>query len=163
MVHQKHIDIFTDGSCLGNPGPGGYGAIIRYQARDGKVHQKELSQGYHTTTNNRMEMLAAIVALESLKEACQVTLTSDSQYLRQGISQWIHQWKRNGWKTKAKQPVKNKDLWIRLDHMQSQHEIKWIWVKGHAGHPENERCDDLARQAAENHPQDADEGYLSAG
>ena len=154
MHKLKHIDIFTDGSCLGNPGPGGYGAIIRY-----KHHEKELSEGFECTTNNRMEMLAAIVALESLKESCEVTLTSDSQYLRQGVTQWIHGWKKNGWKTSNKKPVKNKDLWLRLDEMQQRHQIKWLWVKGHAGHPENERCDDLARIAAENNPTKLDEGY----
>lgn len=154
MHKLKHIDIFTDGSCLGNPGPGGYGAIIRY-----KHHEKELSEGFECTTNNRMEMLAAIVALESLKESCEVTLTSDSQYLRQGVTQWIHGWKKNGWKTSNKKPVKNKDLWLRLDEMQQRHQIKWLWVKGHAGHPENERCDDLARIAAENNPTKSDEGY----
>lgn len=154
MHKLKHIDIFTDGSCLGNPGPGGYGAVIRY-----KHHEKELSEGFECTTNNRMEMLAAIVALESLKEPCEVILTSDSQYLRQGVSQWIHGWKKNGWKTSNKKPVKNKDLWLRLDEMQQHHQIQWLWVKGHAGHPENERCDTLARIAAENNPTKIDEGY----
>ena len=154
MHKLKHIDIFTDGSCLGNPGPGGYGAVIRY-----KHHEKELSEGFECTTNNRMEMLAAIVALESLKEPCEVILTSDSQYLRQGVSQWIHGWKKNGWKTSNKKPVKNKDLWLRLDEMQQRHQIQWLWVKGHAGHPENERCDTLARIAAKNNPTKIDQGY----
>lgn len=107
---QKHIEIYTDGSCLGNPGPGGYGAVLKY-----KEHSKELSKGYQLTTNNRMEMLATIVALESLKEPCQVTLTTDSQYVRQGITQWIAKWKKNQWKTASKQPVKNVDLWQQLD------------------------------------------------
>ena len=154
MHKLKHIDIFTDGSCLGNPGPGGYGAVIRY-----KHHEKELSEGFECTKNNRMEMLAAIVALESLKEPCEVILTSDSQYLRQGVSQWIHGWKKNGWKTSNKKPVKNKDLWLRLDEMQQRHQIQWLWVKGHAGHPENERCDTLARIAAKNNPTKIDQGY----
>ncbi|QSX35242.1 ribonuclease HI [Shewanella avicenniae] len=154
MTELKHIDIYTDGSCLGNPGPGGYGAILKY-----KQHIKELSKGYKLTTNNRMELLAVIVALESLKEPCSVTLTSDSQYMRQGITQWIHNWKRKGWVTSNKTPVKNVDLWKRLDAACQQHSIDWLWVKGHAGHPENERCDELARTAAENNPTTVDVGY----
>ncbi|GLP96197.1 ribonuclease HI [Paraferrimonas sedimenticola] len=154
MAQTKHIRIYTDGSCLGNPGPGGYGILLTY-----KQHKKELSKGYRLTTNNRMEMLAAIVALESLTEPCQVTLTSDSQYLRQGITQWIHGWKKKGWKTASKQPVKNVDLWKRLDTCQQQHQIDWQWVKGHAGHPENERVDDLARIAAEEAATHIDEAY----
>jgi ribonuclease HI len=156
MQKLKQVEIFTDGSCLGNPGPGGYGAILRYNA-----HEKELSKGFKETTNNRMEMLAAIVALEQLSEPCQVTLTSDSKYLKQGINQWIHQWKKNGWKTSNKKDVKNKDLWLRLDEAQNKHQINWAWVKGHQGHPENERCDQLAREAAETNPTDIDQGYLS--
>jgi len=154
MSKLKQVDIYTDGSCLGNPGPGGYGAIIRY-----KQHEKELAQGFQSTTNNRMELLAAIVALEHLTEPCMVTLYSDSQYLRQGISQWIYNWKKNGWRTSAKQDVKNKDLWLRLDIMQEKHQITWKWVKGHSGHPENERCDTLAREAAESEPTEIDQGY----
>ncbi|MDF0535894.1 ribonuclease HI [Shewanella yunxiaonensis] len=154
MNELKQIEIFTDGSCLGNPGPGGYAAVLRY-----KQHTKELFGGYALTTNNRMELLAPIVALESLKEPCQVTLTSDSQYMRQGITQWIHNWKRKGWVTSSKTPVKNVDLWQRLDKATQQHQIDWHWVKGHAGHPENERCDVLARQAAESHPKQKDVGY----
>ena len=130
----KQVEIFTDGSCLGNPGPGGYGAILRYRGKE-----KIFSQGYHLTTNNRMEMMAAIVALEALKEQCEVILSTDSQYVRQGITQWIHNWKKRGWKTADKKPVKNVDLWQRLDAALGQHQIKWEWVKGHAGHPENER------------------------
>lgn len=140
----KKIEIFTDGSCLGNPGPGGYAAILKY-----KQTEKILSNGYYKTTNNRMELLAAIVALEQLKEACEVQLYSDSQYLRNGITNWIHGWKKNGWKTANKQPVKNIDLWQRLDELVKSHHIEWIWVKGHAGHIENERCDIIAKTQAE--------------
>ncbi len=149
----KQVEIFTDGSCLGNPGPGGYGTVMRY-----KQHEKELSDGFYMTTNNRMELLAAIVGLASLKECCQVDLTTDSQYVRQGITQWIHNWKKRGWKTADKKPVKNADLWQRLDEESQRHQVSWHWVKGHAGHPENERCDDLARAAAESPSQD-DNGY----
>lgn len=144
---RKQVEIFTDGSCLGNPGPGGYGAIMRY-----RQHEKTFSEGYFLTTNNRMELMAAIVALEALKEHCDVVLSTDSQYVRQGITQWIHNWKKRGWKTAEKKPVKNVDLWKRLDAALGQHEIKWEWVKGHAGHPENERCDELARAAASTRP-----------
>ncbi|MBE2896138.1 ribonuclease HI [Pasteurellaceae bacterium HPA106] len=148
------IEIFTDGSCLGNPGPGGIGVLLRY-----KQHEKTISQGFMCSTNNRMELLAVIVALESLKRACHVVLYSDSQYMKNGINQWIHNWKRNNWRTSAKQPVKNKDLWQRLDIAIARHQIEWQWVKGHAGHTENERVDALARQGAEN-PTQRDEGYV---
>lgn len=154
MTSLKQIYIYTDGSCLGNPGPGGYGVVMKY-----KSHLKELSGGFILTTNNRMELLAPIIALESLKEPCKIVLTSDSQYMRQGIMQWIHNWKKKGWITSSKQAVKNVDLWKRLDSAQQMHQIEWQWVKGHAGHIENERCDDLARKAAEAHPQQVDEGY----
>jgi ribonuclease HI len=138
------VSIYTDGSCLGNPGPGGWGAILVY----GEV-EKELSGGEDNTTNNRMELMAAIMALEALNRPVEVTLTSDSVYLKDGITKWIHGWKKNGWKTAAKKPVANQDLWQRLDAAIAPHRITWAWVKGHAGHPMNERCDDLARQAAE--------------
>ena len=151
---QKHVEIFTDGSCLGNPGPGGYGVVLKY-----KDKIKELSQGYKLTTNNRMEMLATIVGLQSLKEPCQITLTTDSQYVRQGITQWIHKWQKNNWKTASKQDVKNVDLWKLLNQQQQRHNIQWNWVKGHSGHPENERCDALARQAAESDNLIDDIGY----
>ncbi|KQN63020.1 ribonuclease HI [Erwinia sp. E602] len=151
----KQVEIFTDGSCLGNPGPGGYGAILRF----GK-HEKEFSAGFRLTTNNRMEMMAAIVALEALNEQCNVVLSTDSQYVRQGITSWIHNWKKRGWKTADKKPVKNVDLWQRLDKALSHHEIQWKWVKGHAGHVENERCDELARSAA-GKPTADDIGYQS--
>ncbi|HGY3148987.1 TPA: ribonuclease HI [Morganella morganii] len=147
------VEIFTDGSCLGNPGPGGYGALLRY-----KGHEKALSEGFFLTTNNRMELLAAIVALETLKRPCDIVLTTDSQYVRQGITQWIHNWKRRGWRKADKSPVVNVDLWQRLDAAITRHQIDWQWVKGHAGHPENERCDELARAAAES-PSQNDTGY----
>ena len=150
------VEIFTDGSCLGNPGPGGYGALLRY-----KGHEKTLSEGFFLTTNNRMELLAAIVALETLKRPCDIVLTTDSQYVRQGITQWIHNWKRRGWRKADKSPVVNVDLWQRLDAAITRHQIDWQWVKGHAGHPENERCDELARAAAESPSQD-DTGYQPA-
>lgn len=139
----KKIEIYTDGSCLGNPGPGGYAAILKYQQAE-----KVLSQGFFNTTNNRMELLAVIIALEKLTKPCQISFYSDSQYLRNGILSWIHNWKKNGWKTANKKPVKNVDLWKRLDKASQSHQIDWIWVKGHAGHIENERCDDIAKQAA---------------
>ena len=137
------VDIFTDGACKGNPGPGGWGAIIRSGA-----HEKELSGGEPLTTNNRMEMLAAIRALQALKRPCDVTLHTDSIYLRDGITKWIHGWQRNGWKTADRKPVKNADLWQELLDAVASHKIKWQWVKGHAGHPENERADRLACDAA---------------
>ena len=139
----KQITLYTDGSCLGNPGPGGYAAVLIY-----KQHCKELAQGYELTTNNRMELMAAIAGLQSLSEPCQVKLTTDSQYVRQGITQWIHGWKKKGWKTANREPVKNVDLWLQLDSEIQRHDVEWFWVKGHSGHPENERCDELARNAA---------------
>lgn len=139
----KQITLYTDGSCLGNPGPGGYAAVLIY-----KQHRKELAQGYELTTNNRMELMAAIAGLQSLSEPCQVKLTTDSQYVRQGITQWIHGWKKKGWKTANREPVKNVDLWLLLDSEIQRHDVEWFWVKGHSGHPENERCDELARNAA---------------
>lgn len=138
-----NVIIHTDGACSGNPGPGGWGAILEFgDAR------KELKGGERDTTNNRMELLAAISALEALKKPCSVDLTTDSQYVRQGITSWIHNWKRNGWKTADKKPVKNADLWQELLAAAKPHKIKWQWVKGHAGHPENERADKLASDAA---------------
>ncbi len=151
----KQVDIFTDGSCLGNPGPGGYGVILRY-----KNKSKELNQGFLLTTNNRMELLAAIEGLASLTEPCQVTLTTDSQYVRQGITQWIHNWKKRNWLTSTKKAVKNADLWQRLDEETKRHQISWKWVKGHSGHPDNERCDELAREAA-GKATHTDTGYLN--
>ncbi|MCW8887318.1 MAG: ribonuclease HI [Motiliproteus sp.] len=150
----KKIHVYTDGSCLGNPGPGGYGALLIYNE-----HAKEMSQGYKLTTNNRMELLAAVEALAALNERCEVILTTDSQYVRQGITQWIEGWKRKGWKTASKAPVKNVDLWKRLDEQNQRHDVEWRWVKGHSGHPENERVDDLARNAAESDDLLVDEGF----
>jgi len=136
------VDIFTDGACSGNPGPGGWGAILRF----GDV-EKEIF-GFDTlTTNNRMELMAAIAALEALKRPCTVRIHTDSQYLRDGIMRFIHAWKKNGWKTADKKPVKNVDLWQRLESAVAPHQIQWEWVRGHSGHPENERADQLARDA----------------
>ena len=134
------VIVFTDGACSGNPGPGGWGAILV-----SGPHRKELSGGEKLTTNNRMELLGAISALEALKQKSAVMLTTDSNYVKDGISKWIHGWKRNGWKTAAKEPVKNAELWQRLDAAQAKHNVEWKWIKGHAGHAENERADELAR------------------
>jgi len=139
------VIIHTDGACSGNPGPGGYGAILTFGD-----HEKEISGGEPHTTNNRMELMAAIAALEALKRPCNVDLHTDSQYVQQGISSWIKSWKRNGWRTADKKPVKNIDLWQRLDAALAQHEVHWHWVKGHDGHEMNERADVLARSAIEN-------------
>lgn len=137
---KKRVEIFTDGACSGNPGPGGYGAILRYGE-----HIKELSGGEEQTTNNRMELTAVIVALEALKEPCSVVLTTDSKYVVDGIEKgWAKSWRENGWKKKDKKPALNPDLWGRLLDLLEVHEVKFNWVKGHAGHPENERCDELA-------------------
>ena len=135
------VDIFTDGACSGNPGPGGWGALLRYGDTE-----KEICGGEDATTNNRMELLAAIRAIEALKRSSTVRLHTDSTYLRDGITRWIGGWKANGWKTAAKKPVKNVDLWQRLDAAAARHDIEWRWVKGHAGHPDNERADALARK-----------------
>ncbi|EGM76323.1 ribonuclease HI [Rheinheimera sp. A13L] len=154
---RKTVAIYTDGSCLGNPGPGGYGVVLRYQE-----HQKEMSGGYQKTTNNRMELLAAIIGLESLKQPCDVDLTTDSQYVRLGITQWLTNWKKNNWKTSQREPVKNQDLWRRLDAACQGHKVNWHWVKGHAGHPENERCDELARIAATHNATEVDTGFQAS-
>lgn len=151
---MKTIHMYTDGSCLGNPGPGGYGALLVYNG-----HKKELSQGYKNTTNNRMEMLAVIQGLKALKEPCLVELTTDSSYVKDGITKWIFNWKKNGWKTAAKKPVKNADLWQQLDDEVNRHTMNWHWVKGHSGHPENELVDDLAREAASGNDLLDDEGF----
>jgi len=136
---------YTDGACSGNPGPGGWGALL--QAKDGETVLKEraLNGGEANTTNNRMELLAAIAALEALDRPSRITLVTDSAYVKNGVTGWIHGWKRNGWKTSTKKPVKNEDLWRRLDEAAARHDVTWEWVKGHAGHPENERADELAR------------------
>jgi ribonuclease HI len=135
------IDIYTDGACSGNPGPGGWGVLMRY-----KGHEKEICGGEPLTTNNRMELMAAIMALEALKRPSQVRLHTDSTYLRDGITKWIHGWKRNGWRTASKTPVKNDDLWKRLEAALERHEVSWHWVRGHAGHDGNEQADELARR-----------------
>ena len=135
------VSIFTDGACRGNPGPGGWGAILRSDGRE-----KELYGYERETTNNRMELMAAIIALEALKRPCDITVTTDSEYVRKGITEWLAQWKRRGWKTAAKKPVKNQDLWQRLEAATHRHTIHWKWIKGHSGHPENDRADELANR-----------------
>ena len=139
---MKAVEVFTDGGCRGNPGPGGWGAVLRFGG-----HERELRGSEENTTNNRMELLAAISALEAMTEACVVVLATDSTYVKDGITRWIRNWKANGWKTAAKKPVKNRDLWERLDAECLRHQVEWRWVKGHAGHPENERADGLANLA----------------
>lgn len=136
------VEIFTDGACRGNPGPGGWGALLRYAGKE-----KTLRGGERLTTNNRMELMAAISALEELKRPCKVELTTDSKYVMQGITEWLANWKKRNWKTASRQPVKNVDLWQRLDAATQRHEINWHWVRGHNGHPENERADELANEA----------------
>ena len=138
------MEIFTDGACLGNPGPGGWAALLRYKSRE-----KEISGRQGQTTNNRMELFATIAALEALTRPSSVSVTTDSTYVRDGITRWIHDWKRRGWKTAAKKPVKNVDLWQRLEAAITPHEVEWHWVRGHSGHSENERVDLLARRQAE--------------
>ncbi|WWO97675.1 MAG: ribonuclease HI [Candidatus Dasytiphilus stammeri] len=152
----KKVEIFTDGSCLGNPGPGGYAAILRY-----KNYEKSLTAGFHCTTNNRMELMAVIIALEALTQPSHVYLSTDSQYVRLGIQCWIHNWKKNSWNTRKKNPVKNLELWQRLIQTSNDHIIQWNWVKSHSGHLENERCNELARQAAKQ-PHFHDKGYYNA-
>ncbi len=155
------VSIYTDGSARGNPGPGGYGAVLRCTLPDGRVHEKELSQGYDCTTNNRMELLGVIAALEALKRPCRVTLYSDSQYVVNAFNQhWVEGWLKRGWKNAQKQPVKNVDLWQRLLRAKEPHEVDFVWVKGHAGHPENERCDELATQAADSPHRIVDEEFV---
>lgn len=140
---MEQVEIFTDGACLGNPGPGGWGAILRYNGQE-----KEISGSEPDTTNNRMELTAVIEALKALTRSVSITVYTDSKYVQRGISEWIHNWKKNGWRTANKKPVKNADLWRELDELSGAHEITWKWVKGHAGHPENERADTLANTAA---------------
>ncbi len=142
MADRPPVEIFTDGACRGNPGPGGWGAILR-----SGTHERVLSGAESMTTNNRMELTAAVMALQALKKPCKVELVTDSQYLRQGITEWIAQWKRRGWLTAARKPVLNKDLWQALDAAASPHDIDWRWVRGHTGHEENERADRLANEA----------------
>jgi ribonuclease HI len=142
MANGAAVEIFTDGACSGNPGPGGWGAILRY-----KGHEKELNGGEPDTTNNRMELMAAIAALEALKRPLKVDLTTDSVYVRDGITKWLARWRANNWRTAAKKPVKNQDLWQRLEAAAGRHDVSWHWIKGHAGHVQNERADVLARRA----------------
>ena len=152
----EYIEIFTDGACKGNPGRGGWGALLRYGTQE-----KELFGGELSTTNNRMELMAVIRALEALKRPCKALIYTDSQYVQKGINEWIHGWKKNHWMTSAKTPVKNADLWKRLDAAAAQHRLEWHWVKGHAGHAENERADALANRgvaiASENSPNEVNE------
>ncbi|KFL35552.1 ribonuclease HI [Arenimonas donghaensis] len=143
-MSKKSVEIHTDGACLGNPGPGGWAALLRHEGRE-----RELAGGERETTNNRMELMAAIMALEALKAPCDVELSTDSQYVQKGIGEWLPNWIRRGWKTAAGQPVKNQDLWVRLHDASKPHTVAWKWVKGHAGHVENERVDRLARAEAE--------------
>ncbi len=143
-MSKKSVEIHTDGACLGNPGPGGWAALLCHAGRE-----RELAGGEAETTNNRMELMAAIMALEALKSPCEVELSTDSQYVQKGIGEWLPNWIRRGWKTAAGQPVKNQDLWMRLDAAAKPHVVRWKWVKGHAGHVENERVDKLARAEAE--------------
>jgi len=141
LSETTRVRLYTDGACSGNPGPGGWGVLLLWND-----HEKELTGGEFETTNNRMELMAAIMGLESLKHGIGVDVYTDSTYVRDGITKWIHNWKKNNWRTSAKKPVKNVDLWQRLEEALSDHDIQWHWVKGHAGHPENERADELARQ-----------------
>lgn len=143
-MSEKLVEIYTDGACSGNPGPGGWGALLRYGDSE-----KELYGGAAGTTNNRMELMAAIAALEALKRPSRVRLTTDSTYVKNGITQWLPNWKRRNWRTAGKKPVKNADLWRRLEAAMAPHQVEWAWVKGHAGHPDNERADELARQGVE--------------
>jgi ribonuclease HI len=139
----KRVQLITDGACLGNPGPGGWASILRYNG-----NKREMSGSSPKTTNNRMELTAAIEGLRALKEPVEVEVVTDSEYLKNGITQWIHGWKRNGWKTSAKKPVVNQDLWEQLDQLVAQHKVSWTWTKGHADHEDNNRCDELATRAA---------------
>lgn len=141
---EELIRIFTDGACKGNPGPGGWGALLQWNG-----HERELFGGETNTTNNRMELLAVINALEALQRRCRAEVYTDSQYVQKGISEWISSWKRRGWKTADRKPVKNADLWVRLDELASRHELSWHWVRGHDGHVENERADDLANRGVQ--------------
>ena len=143
MTELSHVEIATDGACKGNPGPGGWGVVIRHGTRE-----KEMAGGEPLTTNNRMELTAAIQGLSALKRPCRVTLSTDSRYVMDGLTKWIHGWRRNGWKTADRKPVKNADLWQALIAAAAPHRVEWVWVKGHAGHPDNERADRLASDAA---------------
>ena len=143
-MNEEAVEIFTDGACKGNPGVGGWGALLQLNGKE-----RELCGGEKLTTNNRMELLAAIRALEALKRPCRVILHTDSKYVQQGISEWVHNWKKRGWKTADKKPVKNEDLWRQLDELANRHQVQWVWIKGHAGHDGNERADRLANRGIE--------------
>jgi ribonuclease HI len=145
MKNMKQVQLITDGACIGNPGPGGWACILRYNK-----HKRELFGSAPHTTNNRMELKAAIEGLRAIKEPCDVEVVTDSEYLKNGITQWIHAWKQNGWKTKSKKPVINQDLWSELDDLVSKHQTRWTWTRGHSDHDDNNRCDELATQAALN-------------
>ena len=145
MKETEKVQIFTDGACKGNPGPGGWGAILRFQD-----NEKEINGYESLTTNNIMELMAVIESLKAISKPFEIEITTDSKYVKNGITSWIHNWKKNGWKTAAKKPVKNKELWIELDHLIQKHNISWKWVKGHSGHIENERADELANEAITN-------------
>jgi len=145
MNKTEKVQIFTDGACKGNPGPGGWGAILRFQD-----NEKEINGYKPLTTNNIMELMAVIESLKAISKPFQIEITTDSKYVKNGITSWIHNWKKNGWKTAAKKPVKNKELWIELDHLIQKHNVSWEWVKGHSGHIENERADELANEAITN-------------
>ena len=145
MKKTEKVQIFTDGACKGNPGPGGWGAILRFQD-----NEKEINGYESLTTNNIMELMAVIESLKAISKPFEIEITTDSKYVKNGITSWIHNWKKNGWKTAAKKPVKNKELWIELDHLIQKHNISWKWVKGHSGHIENERADELANEAITN-------------
>ena len=155
-LRMKEIELYSDGSCLGNPGPGGYGIVLRYPSGN---YEKEFSEGFRITTNNRMELLGVITGLSQLKESCHVTITTDSQYVIKGVTAWIPGWIRNNWHTSAKKPVVNQDLWQLLVKELSRHDVTWNWIKGHNGHEYNERCDKLARTAAMDFPEGIDVGY----
>ena len=164
LVYERtllNVIVYTDGAARGNPGRGGYGAVLNYTSPSGKQHTLELSRGYRRTTNNRMELLAVIVALEALTRTCTVDLHSDSQYVCNAFNQhWVEGWVRRGWKTAAKKPVKNIDLWQRLLAAKQPHDVRFLWVKGHAGHALNERCDTLATAAADGDELDVDTGFV---
>jgi len=146
--NENRVEIFTDGACRGNPGPGGWGAVLRFKGKERELYGGELE-----TTNNRMELMAAIKALETLTRSCPVRLTTDSQYVMKGITEWMANWKKRGWKTASKKPVKNVDLWQRLDQALAPHQVEWEWVRGHTGHPENERADQLANRGIDELPE----------
>lgn len=155
MTTTQKVELYTDGACQGNPGPGGWGALLRY----GK-HEKTLSGAEAMTTNNRMELMAAIMGLRAIQRSCEVVLVTDSEYVKNGITQWLPNWKKRGWRNAANKPVKNQDLWEQLEKEIENHQIEWQWVKGHSGHPENERADLLAREAIVNLLQNTEKKYL---